>query len=100
MLNPAKPIDMAKLRRFVQDCLSQHTVIYSAHARSRMASRVVSLDDVHRVLTGGRYAISDYRAEFAAWSYTAEAQGVRIVFAVTLDEAGNALIVISTVRIK
>ncbi len=102
VMDPSQPANLKALRELVKACVASPDVrvFFAKHARERMAQRIVTIDNVYKVLVGGRYALSDYRTEFAAWTYTAEAQQARVVFSLTTDENGNAVIVISVVRLK
>jgi Domain of unknown function (DUF4258) len=100
VIDPAVPANLSALRKLVQACLENGRVVYHSHARARMNERTILLDEVNRVLVGGRYELSDFKPEQNGWSYTAESQKVRVVFAATADDDGNAILVITAVRLK
>lgn len=99
------PANLKALRELVKACIASPDVrvFFAKHERERMAQRIVTIDNVYKVLVGGPLCIvrlPDYRTAFAAWTYTAEAQQARVVFSSTTDENCNAVIVISVVRLK
>ena len=81
-------------------CVARRSRVFREACAGTDGAGIVTIDNVYKVLVGGRYALSDYRTEFAAWTYTAEAQQARIAFSITTDDNGNAVIFISVVRLK
>jgi hypothetical protein len=82
------------LRAAVAKALEAGSITYLPHARQRMAERQISSGDVINCLTRGRMA-ADGRDHGGNWKYVATWTWVCVVFVLELDEAGNAVIVVT-----